>query len=214
MGNRCTKRRLARLNVVHKVMVQVRLRKRKGNKSHSHGRKCSLTAGICLGALCLKAWRGCAIIRPLLLQKRICFILYLFCFQCWLKPTRRGLAWKRRFSAGVFKTFLELGHALLCSVFPMSAGFFLHGYGPSWAPTIPTVFSQSRSPFRVFESLTRRAAVNGREGHTFIGLSPSFQLMTWTEVEQLGKAPRRVMLEQQQRFAGKSKVWDSSWNTV
>lgn len=39
MGNRCTKRRLAGLNIVHEVMVQVRLRKRKVNKSHSHGRK-------------------------------------------------------------------------------------------------------------------------------------------------------------------------------
>lgn len=39
MGNRCTKRRLAGLNIVHEVIVQVRLRKRRGNKSHSHGRK-------------------------------------------------------------------------------------------------------------------------------------------------------------------------------
>lgn len=39
MGNRCIKRRSVGLNIVHDVTVQVRLRKRKGNKSYSYGRK-------------------------------------------------------------------------------------------------------------------------------------------------------------------------------
>lgn len=214
MGNRCTKRRLAGLNIVHEVMVQVRLRKRKGNKSHSHERKVLTPSRNMSGSSRFKGMKRLCNYKTLVTKKRTCFILFLFCYQCWLKPMRRALARKRRFSALFFKTFLELGHALLYSVFPTSAGFSLQECGTSWAPTIPTVFSQSRSSFRVFESLTQRVAINGREGHTFIGLSPSFQLMTRTEVEQLGKVPRRVMLEQQQSFAGKSKVWDSSWNMV
>lgn len=39
MGNRHIKRRLAGLNIVRDVTVQVRLRIRKGNKSYSYGRK-------------------------------------------------------------------------------------------------------------------------------------------------------------------------------
>lgn len=39
MGNGCTKRSAAGLNIVHDATVQARLRKREGNKSHSYGRK-------------------------------------------------------------------------------------------------------------------------------------------------------------------------------
>lgn len=39
MADISIKRRLAGLNVMHGVTVQVRLRKGKGNKSHSYGRK-------------------------------------------------------------------------------------------------------------------------------------------------------------------------------
>lgn len=141
MGNGCTKRRLAGLNILHEAMVQVRLRKRKGNKSHSHGRKALTTSRSMSKELCLKAWRGCAITRPLLLNKRIWFILYLFCYQGWLKPTRKDLPWKKTFSAGFFSRPFWSWAILLYSVFPMDAGFSLQEYSTSWTPTIPTVFS-------------------------------------------------------------------------
>lgn len=112
MGNRCTKRRLAGLNIVHEVMVQVRLRKRKGNKSHSHERKVLTPSRNMSGSSLFKGMKRLCNYKTLVTKKRICFILFLFCYQCWLKPMRRTLAWKRRFSAVFSRPFWSW--AMLC----------------------------------------------------------------------------------------------------
>lgn len=137
MGNGCTKRRLAGLNILHEAMVQVRLRKRKGNKSHSHGRKALTTSRSMSKELCLKAWRGCAIIRPLLLNKRIWFILYLFCYQGWLKPTRKDLPWKKTFSAFFFQDLFGAGPFCCTQFSPWMQAFLYRNIALPELPPFP-----------------------------------------------------------------------------
>lgn len=122
---------MAGLNAVWDAMVQGRLRKGKGNKSHSRGRKVLTARRHTSKELSVQRW----------CDRSPSFIAGVFVLT---NTDRAGRVHSMR--ERIFCFFSELDPTLLCSVLVVSTGSRLQDYGPCRAPTIPTTFLQSRSP--------------------------------------------------------------------